>query len=218
LMEALVLTYSLKPILQAHPRSILVVEDDTALSDYLASALGAAGYLVQVALDRPQALVLLARSVCPALVLLDLGLPPHPSTMAEGLAVLDAIGQQAPDAKTIVLTGQDEDHAALQAIRRGAFDFVIKPASLDALFSALRRAELFARQEKRLAQGGEVRLHQTARLVEGPKEAAAHAEEQLLRRSLAYTGYNVANTARQLGLAREHVYYYLKKYGVLRPA
>jgi DNA-binding NtrC family response regulator len=217
-MEALVLTYSLKPILQAHPRSILVVEDDPALSDYLASTLKEAGYLVHIALDRQQALALLSRCVCPALVLLDLGLPPHPSTMTEGLAVLDAIVRDSPDTKIIVLTGQDEEHSALQAVRRGAFDFLCKPASLDSLFSSLRRAELFALQDRRLVECGEVRLHQTARMDEGPKEAAAQAEEQLLRRSLAHTGYNVANTARQLGLAREHVYYYLKKYGVLRPA
>jgi DNA-binding NtrC family response regulator len=196
----------------------LVVEDDPALSDYLASALGVADYDVQVALDRAQALALLSRSVCPALVLLDLGLPPHPSNMTEGLAVLDAIVRDSPETKIIVLTGQDEEHAALQAVRRGAFDFLSKPASLEALFSSLRRAELFALQEKRLVECGEVRLHQTARMDEGPKEAAAQAEEQLVRRSLAHTGYNVASTARQLGLAREHVYYYLKKYGVLRPA
>lgn len=67
------------------------------------------------------------------------------------------------------------------------------------------------------AQAGEARLHLTAKLGEGPKEAAANAEEQLLRRAFAASNYNVAETARQLGLAREHVYYYLNKYGLRRP-
>ena len=90
-------------------------------------------------------------------------------------------------------------------------------AEVEALLAALRRAELFLRQEGRLTQEGEARLHLTARLGEGPKEAAANAEEQLIRRVLVATGYNVAEAARRLGLAREHVYYYLKKYGIQRP-
>lgn len=197
-------------------RDVLLVEDDLALSGYLASALRDAGFAVQTAHNREQALKIGA-VLPPRLVLLDLGLPPHASTMAEGLAVLDHYLQQAPDSKIIVLTGQEDEAAALEAVRRGAFDFLVKPAPLAAVFSALKRAELFLTQENRLSQAGEARLHMTARLGEGPKEAGAHAEEQLVRRVLAASGYNVAETARRLGLAREHVYYYLKKYGIQRP-
>lgn len=198
-------------------RAVLLVEDDLALCGYLASSLVSAGYTVQTAHNRTQALQFFAIPPLPTLVLLDLGLPPHSSTMTEGLAVLEQGLRQAPDAKIIVLTGQDEDAAALEAVRRGAFDFLVKPASLATIFAALRRAELFLRQESRLTQAGEARLHLTAKVGEGPKEAAATAEEQLLRRALSATGYNVAETARQLGLAREHVYYYLNKYGIRRP-
>ncbi len=198
-------------------RGVLIVEDDLALCGYLASALSDAGYGVQTAHDRTSALKLLSGRPAPALVLLDLGLPPQPSTMAEGLAVLDQGLRLAPDAKVIVLTGQDERAAALEAVRRGAFDFLVKPAALAAIFAALKRAELFAQQDSRLAETGEARLHLTAKLGEGPKEAAANAEELLLRRALAATNYNVSETARQLGLAREHVYYYLNKYGLRRP-
>lgn len=198
-------------------RTVLLVEDDLALSGYLASAIKDAGYAVQTANDRAQALKVFTGPQPPTLVLLDLGLPPHPSTMTEGLALLDAALRLAPSTKIIVMTGQNEDAAALQAVRRGAFDFLVKPAMLAAIFSALQRAELFALQDARLAQTGEARLHLTARLDDGPKEAASGAEEQLLRRVLASTGYNVAEAARQLGLAREHVYYYLNKYGIRRP-
>jgi len=197
--------------------TVLLVEDDPALCGYLASALQDAGYTVRTAHDRTQALAVLASPQPPALMLLDLGLPPHASTMTEGLAVLDQGLRMAPDAKVIVLTGQDEHAAALEAVRRGAFDFLVKPASLPGILSALRRAALFVQQEDRLAQAGEARLHLTAKLGEGPKEAAANAEEQLLRRAFAASNYNVAETARQLGLAREHVYYYLNKYGLRRP-
>ncbi len=197
-------------------RGVLLVEDDLALSGYLSSALRDAGFAVQTAHNREQAFAICA-ALPPPLVLLDLGLPPHASTMAEGLAVLDHYLQQAPDSKIIVLTGQEDEAAALEAVRRGAFDFLVKPAPMAAVFSALRRAELFLKQESRLSQAGEARLHMTARLGEGPKEAGANAEEQLVRRVLAASGYNVAEAARRLGLAREHVYYYLKKYGIQRP-
>ena len=210
-------TTELGVVAAAVARGVLVVEDDLALCGYLACALTDAGYAVQTAHERGSALKLLSARPAPALVLLDLGLPPQPSTMAEGLAVLDQGLRLAPDAKVIVLTGQDERAAALEAVRRGAFDFLVKPATLAAIFAALKRAELFAQQDSRLAETGEARLHLTAKLGEGPKEAAANAEELLLRRALAATNYNVAETARQLGLAREHVYYYLNKYGLRRP-
>ena len=64
---------------------------------------------------------------------------------------------------------------------------------------------------------GEARIAVTARMGDGPKEAAAQAEEQLLRRSLTAAGYNVSVAARNLGIAREHLYYYLNKYGIQRP-
>ena len=195
--------------------SVLLVEDDLALCGYLAAALRDAGFSVLLAHDRVQALERLAVGQA---VLLDLGLPPQPNTMAEGLALLAQGLLRLPDTKFIVLTGQEEEAAALEAVRRGAFDFLIKPAALDVIFSALHRAQLFAREEALLGQSGEARLQLTARLVEGPREAASRAEEQLLRRVLAATSYNVTESARRLGMSREHVYYYLNKYGIRRPA
>jgi two-component system response regulator RegA len=119
--------------------------------------------------------------------------------------------------KVIVLTGQDESAAAHEAVRRGAFDFLVKPARIPDILAALKRASLFLREEARMAEAGEARVQVTARLQEGPKEVAAAAEEQLLRRAFVESGYNVAEAARRLGLAREHVYYYLNKYGIRRP-
>lgn len=196
---------------------ILLAEDDPTLSGYLSSSLTDVGYHVQATPDRASALSVLGSALPPSMLLLDLGLPPHASTMSEGLSLLDVALQLVPGIKVIVLTGQDEDAAALEAIRRGAFDFLVKPASLAAIHAAVRRASLFNQTEERMTVVGEARLHLTARLWEGPKEAASSAEEQLLRRTLVATGYNIAEVARQLGMAREHVYYYLNKYGLRRP-
>ena len=196
---------------------ILLAEDDPTLSGYLSSSLTDVGYHVQATPDRASALSVLGSALPPSMLLLDLGLPPHASTMSEGLSLLDAALQLVPGIKVLVLTGQDEDAAALEAIRRGAFDFLVKPASLAAIHAAVRRASLFNQTEERMTVVGEARLHLTARLWEGPKEAASSAEEQLLRRTLVAAGYNIAEVARQLGMAREHVYYYLNKYGLRRP-
>jgi two-component system response regulator RegA len=197
--------------------AVLLVEDDAALSGYLASALRDLGYHVDTASNRVGALAHIGQATGTLLVVLDLGLPPHPSTMREGLAVLTEGLQLRPALKVLVLTGQDEQAAAQLAIRGGAFDFLVKPISIDAVVQALRRAELFAKEELLSARDGQALLHITAQIGEGPKEAGAQAEEQLLRRTFAAAGHNVAETARQLGLAREHVYYYLNKYGIRRP-
>ena len=97
---------------------ILLVEDDPTLSGYLSSSLTDVGYHVQATPDRASALSVLGSALPPSMLLLDLGLPPHASTMSEGLSLLDAALQLVPGIKVIVLTGQDEDAAALKAPRR----------------------------------------------------------------------------------------------------
>ena len=63
------------------PCSVLLVEDDLALSGYLASSLIDAGYAVQSVSHRAEAGLRLALAPQPQLMLLDLGLPPHASGM-----------------------------------------------------------------------------------------------------------------------------------------
>ena len=197
--------------------AVLLVEDDAALRGYLGSALSDAGFSVQLAHDRTSALACMALPTAPAIVVLDLGLPPQPSTMREGLLTLHDMLRLQPGTKVIVLTGQNEAAAAQEAIRQGAFDFLTKPTAMSVVLQAVQRASLFAREEARMVLRGEARIAVTARLGDGLKEAGAQAEEQLLRRSLVAADYNVALTARNLGIAREHVYYYLNKYGIQRP-
>jgi DNA-binding NtrC family response regulator len=156
-------------------------------------------------------------STAPAIVVLDLGLPPQPSTMREGLLTLHDTLRLQPGTKVIVLTGQNEAAAAQEAIRQGAFDFLTKPTAMAVVLQAVQRAILFAREEARMVLRGEARIAVTARFGDGLKEAGAQAEEQLLRRSLVAADHNVALTARNLGIAREHVYYYMNKYGIQRP-
>jgi two-component system NtrC family response regulator len=75
----------------------------------------------------------------PPLVLLDLGLPPHTDSSAEGFGVLQEIRSRWPFTKVIVITGNDEHENALEAVDRGAHDFFAKPVEIADLQVILRR-------------------------------------------------------------------------------
>jgi DNA-binding NtrC family response regulator len=191
--------------------TLLIVEDDEALSSYLASVMSAEGYRVVCASTRQEALAIKPQ---PLLALVDLGLPPSQNRTSEGLFLIDALLAQDPHSKVIVVTGQDEESAAFEAVRRGAFDFLCKPATMNDVKAAVKRAKMFLHHEEHLSESGEARLHITVRLADGPKDTADAVEEQMVRGTLADTHGNVTEAAHRLGLVREHLYYYLKKYGI----
>lgn len=116
---------------------LLIVEDDLGLQRQLRWAYD--GYAVTVAADRESALAAL-RAEEPAVVTLDLGLPPDPDGTSEGFAVLEAILALKPDTKVIVASGHGARESALRAIDMGAFDFYAKPIDIDALGLIVARA------------------------------------------------------------------------------
>jgi two-component system NtrC family response regulator len=121
---------------QTKPK-LLIIEDDPGLQKQLRWSFDA--YEVVVASDREQALAQVRRHE-PAVVTMDLGLPPDPDGATEGLATLQQILALAPDTKVIVLTG-NQDHAhAVRAIAIGAYDFHQKPADPEVLGLVVRRA------------------------------------------------------------------------------
>jgi DNA-binding NtrC family response regulator len=116
--------------------------------------------------------------------------------------------------KVIAIACLEEKSAAFEAIRRGAFDFLEKPVETGDIKAAIKRASLFLHHEEHLSKTGETRLHITVRLADGPKDTADAVEERILRGTLADARGNVTEAARRLGMVREHMYYYLKKYGI----
>jgi two-component system, NtrC family, response regulator len=76
----------------------------------------------------------------PAVVTLDLGLPPDPDGVTEGFATLEAILALKPDCKVIVASGHGERDSALRAVAAGAYDFYAKPIDIDELGLIVRRA------------------------------------------------------------------------------
>ena len=116
---------------------LLVVEDDPGLQAQLKWAYE--DFEVILASDRAQAMAAL-RAEEPAVVTLDLGLPPDPDGTSEGFAVLDEIMAIKPDTKVIVASGHGARDSALQAIARGAYDFYQKPVDIEAIGLIVRRA------------------------------------------------------------------------------
>jgi two-component system NtrC family response regulator len=125
--------------LDLHPKPrLLVVDDDEDLRTQMSWALGDE-YEVMLAEDRAEAVRKVAEAR-PALVALDLGLPPRAASVEEGFAALVAIQAAQPEAKVVVITGRDERSHALQAVAQGAYDYFQKPVDLDELRVVLRRA------------------------------------------------------------------------------
>jgi two-component system NtrC family response regulator len=116
---------------------LLIVEDDAGLQAQLKWAYE--DFEVIAAGDRAGALAAL-RAEEPAVVTLDLGLPPDPDGVSEGFAVLDEIMAVKPDTKVIVATGHGARESALQAIARGAYDFYQKPIDIETIGLIVRRA------------------------------------------------------------------------------
>lgn len=190
---------------------LLIVEDDEDINSYLSGVMKTEGFRVCSAHNRKDALAIKPQ---PMLALVDMGLPPAQNRISEGLFLIDALLACEPRSKIIVVTGHDRESSAFEAVRRGVFDFLSKPASISDIKSAVKRAALFLHHETSLSESGETRLHITVKLADGPRECADTVEEQIIRHTLAHTHGNVSEAARRLGLVRENLYYYLKKYGI----
>ena len=119
-------------------KKLLIVDDDEDLRTQMKWAL-AQDYKVLLAEDRQSALAVMNKEQ-PAVVTLDLGLPPLPAGVDEGFAVLDNIISDHTQTKVIIVTGRGEKEHALRAIEKGAYDFFYKPIQIDELKIVLRRA------------------------------------------------------------------------------
>jgi two-component system NtrC family response regulator len=116
---------------------LLIVDDDEEIRTQMKWAL-AKDYEVSLAEDRASALETF-RAALPSVVLLDLGLPPHPGTPEEGLAALAELVTQDRLAKVVIISGQGEKENALRAIGAGAYDFLSKPVDMEELKFLLKR-------------------------------------------------------------------------------
>src|ERR1039457_4250154 len=114
--------------------SILLVDDDAAFRHVMANELRRLGHQVWTASSGEEA-VEKVEQLEPAVVLLDLRLPGM-----DGLETLKAIRARNSTAEIVMLTGHGSIDTAIEAIRIGAFDYVVKPCPLDELQIRIQRA------------------------------------------------------------------------------
>ena len=116
---------------------LLIVEDDLGLQKQLKWCFDS--YEVLQAGSRSEAIALMRRHE-PKVVLQDLGLPPDPEGVSEGMATLQELLSLEPRAKVIVVTGRADRESAVRAVGLGAWDFYSKPVDTDVLKLIVQRA------------------------------------------------------------------------------
>jgi signal transduction histidine kinase len=118
----------------ARPAHVLVVDDEATVREILERALGGAGYIVEEAADGEEAIRALARGGFDV-VISDVRMPG-----LSGVEVLRAVKEISPDTEVVVVTGYATLKAAIECIRGGAFDLVLKPFHLTEIVSTVSRA------------------------------------------------------------------------------
>lgn len=117
------------------PEPILLVDDEVELRSALREALEGDGYTVDDADSTPSALARISRKHYPVIIT-DLNMPGGPS----GLDLIAAVKAQDPKTLCIVITGYATLGASIEAIKRGAYDFIQKPFKVEELEAVLDRA------------------------------------------------------------------------------
>src|SRR5512143_2059432 len=125
------------------PETIWVIDDDASSRELLARVLGARGWSVVPFVDGREALDRLASDGPPDLVVSDIRM-----AEVDGLAVTEAFKRDAPGTPVILVTAFGNVDGAVEAIQRGAFDYVSKPYDVDAVQLTAARAL----EQRRLAE------------------------------------------------------------------
>jgi two-component system NtrC family response regulator len=116
---------------------LLIVEDDPALQKQIKWSLD---QFESVTADERESALNQLRQHAPAVVTMDLGLPPDADGVSEGFKLLEQMLAASPEVKVIVLTGQNGQDNALRAVAMGAYDFLAKPFEPEVLNLTVERA------------------------------------------------------------------------------
>ena len=137
----------MKPDGAAHGISILVVDDDAGLAETLKDSLSREGYHVAVALSAVEALAIQAANPRTALALVDLIMP-----VTDGLSLMDELHRANPEIVVVIMTGYATIDTAIQAIKRGAEDYITKPFDYEAVRKKIARLMEVMELRQRVAQ------------------------------------------------------------------
>jgi DNA-binding NtrC family response regulator len=178
-------------------RSLLVVDDDTAMREMLASLFREKGYPVEEAASADEALER-AREVEFDAVLSDVRMPGR-----SGVELVGELRRFRPDVPVVLMTAFGSVDAAVDAMRAGAFDYITKPFEPEAVLLTLERA-----LEHRELEGENRRLRRalatSASLGDLKGESPALAEIVALIKKVAGSSANVLITG-ESGTGKEVV-------------
>ncbi|HEU0296309.1 MAG TPA: response regulator transcription factor [Anaerolineales bacterium] len=153
---------------------ILIVDDEASLRQMMARVLQRAGYEVTTAANGKDGLALASEQLFD-LLYLDIRMPDM-----NGLEVLKTVHTKFPDLPVVLFTAQPDLHSALEALRRGATDYLLKPLKPQTVIDRTQ-AILASKQEerrKRELQRQIETLQAELSSLQGPKGAAADSKGQ----------------------------------------
>lgn len=161
----------------APQRSVLIVDDDPLIREQIEKELRRSYFVPLAAEDGKGALATLAREKID-IVLLDIKLPDM-----DGIELLDVIKKEKSDCEVIVLTGYGSEEIAIQAIRKGAIDYIEKPFHFEEFSAALGRAQ------ERLSESQGLGFQNTILVIDDEEEVMVR-----LKRFLEKEGFLVFGT------------------------
>jgi len=168
---------------------ILLAEDDEAYRLRLARALSQRGHEVLQAAHADQAIQFIADPALEAAIL-DLKMPGQ-----NGIELLRAMMQERPALRILIHTGYGSIASAMEAVRLGACDYLIKPTDVDALLAALMRQPA-----------------ENPAPTEVPTPSLERVEWEHIQRVMADSEGNISEAARLLRLHRRSLQRKLQKY------
>lgn len=158
---------------------LLIIEDDVVFARTLGRSFERRGYTVEVRND-PEDLAVLAREFAPDRAVVDLRLGG-----SSGLVCVKQLHEIDPSMRIVVLTGFASISTAVEAVKLGATNYLMKPANTDDIEAAFDRVE------------GDVDTELKARPT-----SIRTLEWEHIHQTLADTNYNLSEAARRLGLHR----------------
>ncbi len=181
---------------KGRPTRFLVVDDDAAFRERLVKALSARGLQARGARSATEAMEVADKTGAEAAIL-DLRMPGR-----SGLDLVRDLASRFPGMRVVVLTGYGNIATAVEAVRRGAVDYLTKPLDTDQILAAFE-------------PGGGDRAGATAAAAVESTPTLARVEWEHIQRILMDCDGNISLAARKLGLHRRSLQ---RKLGKLPPA
>lgn len=187
-------------------RSILLLDDDPDVG--IAAQLLLQRRVAPVhCLRRPSELIAALDRLRPSLLLLDLNFGPGRSDGVQGLRLLDEVQARPGSPPVVVLTAYGDIDLAVRALKRGAFDFIVKPWDNVRLVATCQEAL------QRAPSPPEEQITASP-AANPPAQSLAAQERAAVLAAMADAHGNLSAAARALGLSRAALYRRLEKYGL----